>query len=232
MTKATDPADTRMMGVVHASLTRDLRRGRAVLTSTPYPEGRQRAALGEHVAWLMDFLHAHHTSEDEGLWPAVLAKDPDAGPLLDSLEADHRRIDPAARALRRAGQRYAATTDDGVRTDLIEGIDALSEVLCPHLDREVAEAMPVVSRTLTHGEWRAIELKYNIKPKSLAQLGFEGHWLLDGIDAEGRDVVTRTVPPIPRFVLLHGFARSYRRRAATVWQPDRSTAPSQITGVA
>ena len=45
--------------------------------------------------------------------------------------------------------------------------------------------MPVVSASITQAEWQAVEQEYNIKPKSLAQLGMEGHWLLDGIDAEG-----------------------------------------------
>jgi hypothetical protein len=209
-----------MMGIVHGALRRDLLRARGVASTAPFPRGRQRRALGEHVVWLMDFLHAHHASEDDGLWPAVRAKNPGAGPLLDSLEQDHQRIEPAAEALRAAGERYAATMDDDARTELVTKLDDLGEVLFPHLDREVAEAMPVVSETITHGEWRAIEQKFNLKPKSLSQLGFEGHWLLDGIDAEGYQVVVQTVPPIPRFVLLHGFARAYRRRADAVWQPD------------
>jgi hypothetical protein len=139
--------------------------------------------------------------------------------------------DPAARALRRDGQRYASSEDDDARIELIDSLDALSDVLLPHLDREVADAMPVVSRILSQSEWRAIEHKHNVKPKPLAQLGFDGHWLLDGIEAEGREVVTHTVHPIPRFILLHGFARSYRRRSALVWGPDPSSVPSRTTGV-
>jgi hypothetical protein len=66
-----------------------------------------------------------------------------------------------------------------------------------------------------------VEQEYNIKPKSLAQLGMEGHWLLDGIDAEGYQVVVQTVPAVPRFILLHGFARAYRRRAQVRWPSGR-----------
>jgi hypothetical protein len=224
MTASTAPADTRMMGIVHGALRRDLLRARDVAGTTPYPRGRQRRALGEHVVWLMDFLHAHHTSEDDALWPAVRAKDPAAAPLLDSLEDDHKRIEPAATALRAAGTAYAATSGDAERAALVTAIDELGEVLFPHLDREVAEAMPVVSRTITDGEWRAIEQEHNIKPKRLSELGFEGHWLLDGIDGEGYAVVTGAVPAIPRFILLHGFGRSYRRRMAAVWLPDAEAA--------
>jgi len=211
-------ADTRMMGIVHGALRRDLLRTRDAVTAEPYPEGR-RQALGEHVVWMMEFLHAHHTGEDEGLWPLVRQQNPAAGALLDSLEADHLAISPGAAALAAAGRRYASTSADEPRADLVTALDALTSVLFPHLDREVEEAMPVVSASITRAQWHAVEQKYNIKPKSLAQLGMEGHWLLDGIDPEGYQIVVHTVPAVPRFILLHGFARAYRRRAQARWQP-------------
>ncbi len=68
------PADTRMMGIVHDALRRDLARLRAALT-TEVGEGR-RQALAAHVAWMTDFLHAHHEGEDAGLYPMVRAADP------------------------------------------------------------------------------------------------------------------------------------------------------------
>src|SRR5690349_12324541 len=145
MRAAQGPADTRMMGIVHGALCRDLLRTRDALATPPYPQGRRRRALGEHVVWMMEYLHAHHTGEDEGLWPLVRERNPAAGALLDSLEAEHRRIGPAAAALTAAGQRYAQTADDQPRKELISALDELTAVLFPHLDREVAEAMPVVS---------------------------------------------------------------------------------------
>jgi hemerythrin-like domain-containing protein len=225
MKTSQQPADTRMMGIVHGALRRDLLRVREVVSAKPYPAGRQRPALGEHVVWMMEFLHAHHTSEDLGLWPLVRLRNPAAGPLLDSLEAEHRTISPAAQVLTEAGRRYAISTDDESRIALVSSLDALTSVLLPHLDREVEAAMPVVSSSITHAEWRAIERRYNIKPKSLPQLGMEGHWLLDGIDPEGYDVVVATVPPVARFVLVHGFARAYRRRARARWEPDAVSSP-------
>jgi hemerythrin-like domain-containing protein len=223
---AQGPADTRMMGIVHGALRRDLQRTRDALTSEPYPRGRQRRALGEHIVWLMEFLHAHHTGEDQGLWPLVRKRNPATGALLDSLEAEHRRIAPAAEALAAAGNKYAATPADEPRAALVTALDTLTAVLFPHLDREVAEAMPVVSASITNTEWQAVEQEYNIKPKSLAQLGMEGHWLIDGIDAEGYQVVTHTVSAVPRFILLHGFARAYQRQAQRRWQPDTQPVPA------
>ena len=218
------PADTRMMDIVHSALKRDLIRAREVLAAAPPPRGRQRLALGRHVVWMIDFLHAHHTGEDEGLWPLVRARNPSAAALLDSMEADHARIDPAAQAVARAAHDYLAVDSDPARLALVEALDELLEVLVPHLDREVAEVMPVVGASITEREWDAVEQEHNIEPKSTRQLAMEGHWLIEDIDAEGYDVVVHKVPAVLRFLLIHGFGRSYRRQAAARWTPDPSLA--------
>jgi hypothetical protein len=121
-----------------------------------------------------------------------------------------------------AARDYAVTTADSPRAALVEALDRLIDVLFPHLDREVADAMPVVSASITNRELEAVEQEYNIKPKSMRELGMEAHWLLDGIDPEGYDVVVHKVGPVPRFVLLHGFARAYRRQAQARWRPEGS----------
>jgi hypothetical protein len=219
MTATGAPADTRMMGIVHDALKRDLTRARGVVAADPAPAERQRAALGAHVVWMMHFLHAHHTGEDEGLWPRVRDRNPAAAALLDSLEADHARISPAADAVETAGAAYAASVEEAVRARLVEALDVLLAVLVPHLDREVAEAMPVVAATLTNDEWDAIEQEFNIKPKSARQLATEGHWLIEEIDPDGYRLVVSKVPAVMRFVLLHGFGPAYRRQAARRWVP-------------
>ncbi len=222
MAKDDGPADTRMMDIVHSALKRDLHRARQVLDATP-PRGRQRVALGQHVTWMMDFLHAHHSGEDAGLWPFVRERNPAAAELLDSMEADHARIAPAAEAVVTAAAAYTSSTTDPPRVALVEALGDLIEVLVPHLDREVAEAMPVVAASITAREWDAIEQEYNIKPKSARALAMEGHWLIEDADAETYDVVVHKVPAVLRFVLLHGFGRSYRRQAAARWTADESS---------
>jgi hypothetical protein len=77
--------------------------------------------------------------------------------------------------------------------------------------------MPVVSSTVTDGELRHWDEEQNIKPKSLAQLGREAHWILDGLGPDERDLVVHLVAPVPRFLLLHGFAGAYRRHLAACW---------------
>lgn len=216
------PADTRMMGIVHSALKRDLSRARNVLSAEPAPRGRQRVALGEHVSWMLDFLHGHHSGEDAGLWPLVRQRNPDAGELLDSMEADHARIAPAADAAAAATAEYTATTTDAPRVALVQALNDLLEVLVPHLDREVAEAMPVVATSISDREWDDVEQRFFVKGKSTRELAMEGHWMIEEIDTEGYEVVVHTVPPVLRFILVHGFGPLYRRQAKARWTPEGS----------
>jgi len=214
-TDADGPADTRMMGIVHDALRRDLVRTHAVLVE-PVPEARRRA-LAAHVAWMMDFLHAHHEGEDAGLYPMVRAANPTAGALLDAMAADHAAVDPAVETLRAAAARWDASGADADRTAVLDALTALEAVLLPHLDREETEAMPIVSATITHRQWHAWDQEHNIKPKALRQLAEEGLWLMDGLDPARRAIVEAEVPWVPRMIVLYGFGPGYRRRAAARW---------------
>jgi hypothetical protein len=77
--------------------------------------------------------------------------------------------------------------------------------------------MPLTSRLVTASEWQAIEQEHDLDPKSMSQLGFEGHWLIDGATDDDRATVLGLVPPVPRVILQHGFAPRYRRHVAACW---------------
>ncbi len=80
--------------------------------------------------------------------------------------------------------------------------------------------MPVVSASITEGEWRAWDEEFNLKPKSLNALALEGHWVLDGLDADARDHVEHLVPPVPRFILIKLLARSLPAQAGDPVERD------------
>jgi hemerythrin-like domain-containing protein len=209
------PADTRMMGIVHRAIRRDLERARVVLGATPAPGDRQRAAVGDQLRWVLAFLEAHHRSEDEGLYPVVRERRPDAAALLDDMAADHAAVALAVHELEE--ELGVGTPDDPAA--VVAAIEHLEAVLLPHLRREEDEVLPVVSAAITDAEWRAIEQEHNLDGKSMRQLGREGHWLIDGADPDDRAAVLGLVPAVPRFLLVHGFGPSYRRSARACWEP-------------
>jgi hypothetical protein len=142
-------------------------------------------------------------------------RNPSAGPLLDQMDADHQRIAGGITGLEAAARDYRE--DGDARGRVLTALTTLGDDLLPHLQREELEMMPVVAVTITNDEYRAVEDKYFVKPKGLLELAREAHWVLDGLSDEGRDVMVRVVPTVPRFVILHGFARGYRRRRAMLW---------------
>jgi hypothetical protein len=53
VTQPDDLADTRMMGIVHSALRRDLVRARLVLQEPAPLTGERRTTLADHVRWLL-----------------------------------------------------------------------------------------------------------------------------------------------------------------------------------
>jgi hemerythrin-like domain-containing protein len=144
------PADTAMMGIVHSALRRDLTRTSDAVSADSAPGDVQRQAIARHLVWMMSFLHRHHAGEDDGLWPLVRRHDPNAGALLEEMDADHARINPQLESVASAGKRYGSDSSTQARQSLLAAIASLRHVLDPHLLKEEEEAMPVVSSVLTH----------------------------------------------------------------------------------
>ena len=204
------PADTRMMGIVHGALRRDLYRARLVLEAGEVSAER-RDALATHLLWMMDFLHHHHHGEDVGLYPMLLERDPSSAAILAEMDGEHRRVEPAVDALVEAAREPEAGT-------LLAAVRGLEEVLVPHLHREESELMPLVSAAITEREWSAwTQQMKEDGAAGLPELAHEAHWMLDGLQGEDRTVLLHMVPAVPRFVLLHLLGGPYKRKHALLW---------------
>jgi hemerythrin-like domain-containing protein len=220
-------ADTRMMGIVHSALRRDLARLSVVLGQGDASDDRRRA-IAAHVHWLMAFLHQHHEAEDEGLYPQILSRNPGAADVLAVMAADHQGIEPAIGALERAADAYGAGTP-GSATGLLEALDAMACTLLPHLTREERLMMPIVSDTITDAEWQAWDQEFNIKPKAMRVLADEAHWVLDGLDEESSRFVEHLVPPVPRFIVLRLLGGRYRRTRRVLWDGTPAAAIGSLS---
>lgn len=228
------PADTTMMRIVHEALRRDLRRAQSALGEHPPPGAARLRTLAEHLVWIMQFLTAHHRSEDEGLYPLVRhraeQRAPDVLDLLDRMGRQHEAVACRIAAVESAAVTLGAGGDNTVGA-MLAAIEELARSLLPHLQQEEEDVMPAVSGLITNAEWEAIEQQYNLDPKSFIELGREAHWLIDDASDEDRATVLGLVPPVPRFILLHGFARRYRRQREACWgAPSRPPRQVQKTG--
>ena len=187
-----EPADTRIMTIVHNGLRRDLNRAQIALRHWPYPDSVQRAAIADHLAWLIGFLDMHHHAEDEGLYPVVHQRLPEAAELLSAMKSDHHVLAKAMDRMGDAARDYAASNT--AREALLAAVDGLASAMLPHLQSEEEHAMPVVSRCMSRVEWEDWDQRYNIKKRSRAELAFTGLWLVDGAAEADRDVVRSLGP--------------------------------------
>jgi hemerythrin-like domain-containing protein len=182
--------DMTMMYVMHAALRRDLER---IARVTARPDDDPKHVLRTAVGWEMfnSYLHAHHTAEDDLLWPPMrkaLADESDGVALLDAMEAEHAAIDPLMAAI------DAALVDrDSGPHRLGELTDALAVALRGHLDHEEAEGLVLVDATVTPEQWRAFSAEGG------KRIGGDVHrfmpWLLDDASPEVTATVLGLLPP-------------------------------------
>jgi hypothetical protein len=208
------PADMEFMNrLFHAALRRDLARTVDTLTAAKTRSPRQRQALAEHLGLVLDLLHHHHTSEDEGLWPLVRRRAPDLAAELDMMEAEHASVAGAIESTRAAARRYAGNpTTAG--DDLLTAVAALRDVLLPHLDHEETEVMPRVMRALSRQDWSALARREVRNTGSFALAGTGLLWTMDGLDPQRRAQFNRQVPALFRWLVDKRYGRAYRRRTA------------------
>ena len=90
-------------------------------------------------------VHLHHGLEDSLLFPALREVDPDAAPVIDRLEADHRRVSDLLDAVEAAAARLTESEGDA-RAEVVRTLEALHGHLLEHLDYEEANAGPVLRR--------------------------------------------------------------------------------------
>jgi hypothetical protein len=207
--------ETRMNGIIHAALRRDLDR-LALLLGRPddLSETRLRA-LGGHARWLMAVLHEHHTGEDDRLFPVIRRNNPGTAELLDAMASEHEAIAEAVRVLEQAGIKAEAGVPDAAG-ELRDAVAGLRTVLDPHLEHEERSLSPLVPGSVTEEEWAVFE-KGNTEGVKTPDLAFQGHWMLDNLDPAGVEVVKHQVPAVPRFVMVRFLGGAYRKRFDACW---------------
>jgi hemerythrin-like domain-containing protein len=220
------PADMEFMNqLFHAALRRDLARTIETLATG---EGRpsRRRALVEHLGLVLDLLHHHHTSEDEGLWPLARRRAPDLAAQLDMMEAEHASVAAAIASTRAEATRYAA--EPNLAAGGLHGaVVALRDTLLPHLDHEETEVMPRVMRALSSQDWAALARREVRHRGSLALAGTGLLWTVDGLDPDQRVRFNRQVPGLFRWLIEKRYGGAYRRRTALAFGRTSRRAPTE-----
>lgn len=182
--------DMSVMLAIHQALRWDLERlGRITAKPDGDPARLLRAAAG--WGYFKTFLVAHHTAEDETLWPALraaVAGNADQVALADALEDEHAVLEPLLVAIDAA----AADPGDG-HWRLGDLIDELIAKLSAHLAHEETDGFALMDAALTPQQWQRFGARNGqlVLPEASNYLP----WLLNEADQETRDALVGRFPP-------------------------------------
>jgi len=214
MTVSTLPF-THEMVVVHKLFRREFLQGPSWVRRVPVGDTAQAQVVFTHMKKDFDLLHHHHEAEDINLWPRLRQRAAGQQELLDTMEGQHRGIDPALAKAEGLGSAWAATATAEARDAFAEAIEEFSGPLLAHLDQEESDILPLAQQYLTEEEWGLLAkhaLASTPKPDLIKGLG----GILEDATPDERDMMLGVIPAVPKFLYRAFGRRSYIKDATAV----------------
>jgi hypothetical protein len=90
------------------------------------------------------FVHSHHRLEDRMLFPALRRSNPALGPVVDQLEADHRRVSDYLDEVEAAADSLVHQDTADNRRRVVDALNVLAEQLLAHLAYEEEAISPTL----------------------------------------------------------------------------------------
>ncbi|NJP68539.1 hemerythrin domain-containing protein [Streptomyces spiramenti] len=214
-------ADSRDMVGAHDAMRREFSALPALIAGVRVRDTHGTGVVARHVLMMVDFLHAHHTSEDDHVWPRLRERCPDdVEPLIETMDQQHAFIDDELTALAAGARRWQESAVAGDRDAAVVVAERLLAPLHEHLALEEERILPLIDRHMTAGEWKAtVEASLNKVPfaQRLLMLGMALH----GADEEQAGLLRAAVPAVVWHVgrpLGTRFYRTHRERLASASQ--------------
>ncbi|MBU3067014.1 hemerythrin domain-containing protein [Nocardia sp. NEAU-G5] len=175
--------DTYEMVLIHRVIRREFGQLPRLFRSAANDRARSQV-IGAHAREMLDFLHTHHTGEDELLFPLLRKRTPLDPDLMDRMDAQHAQVDDTVTAVNAELPVWTATADPATGEQMAARIEATMPTLIDHLAEEEQKLLPVVSVTLTQSEWDALG-KHGMSAIPLTRrLVILGHITEEADDAE------------------------------------------------
>ncbi|WP_327633431.1 hemerythrin domain-containing protein [Kribbella sp. NBC_00482] len=146
--KASDPWE---MALIHRVIRRGFEQARAHVLAAG-AESRA-AVVATYVDFQLDGLHAHHSTEDEVLWPRLLERAELSAALIHRMEQQHVAVHDAVESARDALAAWR-TRPTGVGAERLgEALETVSARLAEHLAEEERDVVPLIATHIAQAEW-------------------------------------------------------------------------------
>jgi hemerythrin superfamily protein len=166
--------------------------------------------LEEHLALALDILHAHHTHEDDHLWPFLISCSPESKPELDELEAEHEHLDPLI---------TGSADRSRSRSDRADSLQELHDFLNQHIDHEEAVAFPLMRTFFTPQDTENDRRKAmsEISPRRMPVVF---GWIASCLDDDLFAAAMAENPRVVRLLFRMFWWPKYQRRLAALYGTD------------
>lgn len=196
-----------------------LRRGThalAVAATDLDPADRRRAqAFARYWKGFAGEVLAHHTIEDDVMFPALIERAPVAAELISRTDADHERLDELMTAVAAEVEELVAGR---IAPALASELRELAILMDTHLDFEDAEVLPLFERHFTAEEYSELDDQAAKALGLSKQAAFTVPFIASMLDPDVRDRVFGDAPAA--FKLLYRATRRSHARLA-----DRALGP-------
>ncbi len=152
----TGGAAAREMPLIHRIFRRQFAEARALVLEVPAADVTRVRAVADHLGFLLDALHLHHTTEDDLIWPKLLDRAGLDAPLVGRMEEQHHQIDVSVAEVRAAISSWQADPWPTRSSALADRLAEFLVVLEAHLDEEEQVVVPLIDRHLTEAEWQDV----------------------------------------------------------------------------
>ncbi|MEJ1110811.1 MULTISPECIES: hemerythrin domain-containing protein [unclassified Kribbella] len=148
---ASDPWE---MALIHRVIRRGFEQARDHVLAAG-AESRA-AAVAEYIGFQLDGLHAHHSTEDELLWPALLDRAGLSAALIHRMEQQHVGVHDAVETARGELAAWLAAPTSATSESLAAALETISTRLAEHLGEEEREVVPLIAVHITQAEWDSL----------------------------------------------------------------------------
>ncbi|MFI5911104.1 hemerythrin domain-containing protein [Dactylosporangium sp. NPDC051541] len=206
------------MVVVHRIFRRESRHLHDLIGAVRPGDTARAGLLAGLAREYIEGLHNHHTSEDELLWPKLLARVDLDAELVLRMEQQHQVVDAGLRELERLLAAWAGTPAEPQRDALVGALAQHRRDLLEHLDEEERHVLPLIEEHLTVAEWNALGEHARSKTPKEKQLLMLGALLEDATPEETARFMARLPFPV-RLLWKTVGRRSYNKQMAAVRTP-------------
>jgi hemerythrin-like domain-containing protein len=150
--------------------------------------------IGSFVENVIEFLHVHHSGEDELIYPVLEERCAESRSELARIDDQHKLLYAPMDAGRSAVASWRAAPSPDSAQAVIDAVASIAETLRPHLAEEETVVLPIATKWISPEEW-ARQAGHNM-------MSFRGDkpWLPLGLireqlDQEHRDGMLAGMPP-------------------------------------